>query len=233
MVKYLIIDDEPIAHSIIESYCENLKHLTKVGNCYNAFEAIDLLSTTNAEIIFLDINMPNLSGFDFLKTLRNPPEIIVTTAYEEFALEGYSLNICDYLLKPFSFDRFLKAVHKAIENINKSKPNSQTRIEHKTKKSIFVKGNKNRIQIHLDSISYLEAYGNYTKIFTNENYILSHEKISNLETELPKDDFIRVHKSYIISKEKIKLITDSRILIGEFQVPIGQTYKLATKNLFK
>ena len=115
-MKYCIIDDEPIAHRIIEGYCKNLPYLEKVGNCYDAFEAMQLMNKQTVDLIFLDINMPVLSGFDFLKTLRQSPKIIVTSAYKEFALEGYELNVSDYLLKPFSFERFLKAINKAIDN---------------------------------------------------------------------------------------------------------------------
>jgi len=114
MTTYCIIDDEPIAHRIIEGYCENLPYLEKKGNCYNAFEAMQLLNKTSVDLIFLDINMPKISGFDLLKTMINPPKVIVTSAYQEFALEGYELNISDYLLKPFSLERFMKAVNKAI-----------------------------------------------------------------------------------------------------------------------
>ena len=121
MIHYLIIDDEPIAHRIIEKYCTNLPHLEKKGNCYNAFEAMQFLNENEVNLLFLDINMPKLSGFDFLKTISNPPKIIVTTAYKEFALEGYELNISDYLLKPFSFERFAKAVNKTIANTTVAK----------------------------------------------------------------------------------------------------------------
>lgn len=123
MIRYLIVDDEPIAHRIIENYCENLPYLEKKGSCYNAFEALQFLNEDTVDLLFLDINMPKLSGFDFLKTLPNPPKIIVTTAYKEFAFEGYELNVSDYLLKPFSFDRFLKAINKTFDSAQNKKSN--------------------------------------------------------------------------------------------------------------
>ncbi|MEH6537997.1 MAG: response regulator [Psychroserpens sp.] len=150
MTHYLIIDDEPIAHRIIEKYCENLPHLEKKGNCYNAFEAMQFLNEHTIDLLFLDLNMPKLSGFDFLKTLSNPPKIIVTTAYKEFALEGYELNISDYLLKPFSFERFIKAINKTIDtNENKkSTPIVSTKETVPDASSFFLKGDKKHHQIH-------------------------------------------------------------------------------------
>jgi DNA-binding LytR/AlgR family response regulator len=235
MTHYLIIDDEPIAHRIIEKYCDNLPHLEKKGNCYNAFEAMHFLTENEVDLLFLDINMPKLSGFDFLKTISNPPKIIVTTAYKEFALEGYELNISDYLLKPFSFERFVKAINKTISTTKTTKENiSKTIInEEKTEsKSIFLKGDKKHHQVHLDTILYIEAYGHYTKVYLENEMILSHEKISSFEEFLPENEFIRTHKSFIVAKKKIKQIEGNRILILAHKIPIGQTYKNAINTLF-
>ncbi|MDO6813784.1 LytR/AlgR family response regulator transcription factor [Tenacibaculum soleae] len=232
MTHYLIIDDEPIAHRIIEKYCDNLPHLKKSGNCFNAFEALQFLNQEQVDLLFLDINMPKLSGFDFLKTLTNPPKIIVTTAYKEFALEGYELNISDYLLKPFSFERFVKAINKTITNnqqeINNNIPVNQTE---KIPESFFLKGDKKHHQIHFNNILFIEAYGHYCKVYLKDKIILSNEKISSLEKSLP-DTFIRTHKSFIVSKSKIEQIEGNRILIKEHKIPIGQTYKKNIKLLF-
>lgn len=222
MTTYCIIDDEPIAHRIIEGYCENLPYLKKVGNCYNAFEAMELLNQKPVDLIFLDINMPKLSGFDLLKTIHAPPATIVTSAHKEFALEGYELNISDYLLKPFSFARFLKAVNKAIETKPVVEP---TTSKEKSTTHFFLKGDKKIHQVHFEAILFIEAYGNYTKIYLEEEMIVSHEKISALEQQLPVEDFLRVHKSFIIATMKIKTIEGNRIFIREHTVPIGQTYK--------
>jgi DNA-binding LytR/AlgR family response regulator len=229
MKTYAIIDDEPIAHRIIERYCENLPHLIKSGNCYNAFEAMQLLNQQQIDLIFLDINMPKLSGFDFLKTLINPPKIVVTTAYAEFALEGYELNISDYLLKPFSFERFVKAINKTIANETFVQKVS-TPIE-PVNENLFIKGDKKIHQININDILFIEAYGNYTKFYFENNMILSHEKISKLETILPQDKFLRVHKSFIISISKIETIVGNRILMLDHKIPIGQTYKKQVNNL--
>ncbi len=234
MIHYLIIDDEPIAHRIIEKYCENLPHLKKKGNCYNAFEAMRFLNENTVDLLFLDINMPKLSGFEFLKTLSNPPKIIVTTAYKEFALEGYELNISDYLLKPFSFERFIKAINKTIDitENKKSIDIAQTNDNEEQSNSFFLKGDKKHHQVHFEDLLFIEAYGHYTKVYLKDEMIVSHQKISNFDAILPKSNFIRTHKSFIVAKNKIKLIEGNRILINEHKIPIGQTYKENINKLF-
>lgn len=231
MIHYLIVDDEPIAHRIIEKYCNNLPHLEKKGNCYNAFEAMQFLNENEVNLLFLDINMPKLSGFDFLKTISNPPKIIVTTAYKEFALEGYELNISDYLLKPFSFERLVKAVNKVVQTQQKTteiKEISTSESGHR----FFIKGDKKYHQIASDDILYIEAYGNYTKLFFKDEMIVSHEKISIFEDLLPQNSFLRVHKSFIVAIDKIKLIEGNRIHIETSIIPIGQTYKNSVNKLY-
>jgi DNA-binding LytR/AlgR family response regulator len=234
MIHYLIVDDEPIAHRIIENYCDNLPHLEKKGNCYNAFEAMHFLNENAVDLLFLDINMPKLSGFDFLKTLSHTPKIIVTTAYKEFALEGYELNISDYLLKPFSFERFAKAVNKTMVDL-KEKENSPIVSKPEAGpigSSFFLKGDKKQYQVKFDHLLFIEAYGHYTKVFLKNKMIVSHEKISFFETFLPASDFIRTHKSFIIAKNKIDHIEGNRIMIMEHKIPIGQTYKMNVDKLF-
>ena len=237
MIHYVIIDDEPIAHRIIENYCENLPYLEKEGNCYNAFEAMQLLNNSVVDLVFLDINMPKLSGFEFLKTLSNPPKIIVTTAYKEFALEGYELNVSDYLLKPFSFERFMKAINKTIEsNVQKVQEAPISRLEssetHLQSNSFFLKSDKKHHQVHMKDVLFIEAYGHYTKVYLDNDMIVSHQKISDFDQILPKEEFIRVHKSFIVAKNKIKFIEGNRMLINEHKIPIGQTYKKDITKLF-
>ncbi|MEO1216796.1 MAG: LytTR family DNA-binding domain-containing protein [Bacteroidota bacterium] len=231
-MKYLIIDDEPIAHRIIEGYCAELPHLQKVGNAYNAFEASVIVAEQKVELIFLDLKMPKMTGFEWLKTLPQAPKIIVTTAYKEFALEGYELDILDYLLKPFSFPRFLKAVNKATETEKISSPESPI-VQSGNSQRFFLKGEKKYHQIHTDDILFVEAYGNYCKIYLMNEMILSHEKISNFENLLSKQNFLRVHKSFIVATEKIKLIQGNQIFIQDHKIPIGQTYKSQINQLLK
>lgn len=231
MIKYLIVDDEPLAHELIEEFCGMLPHLEKAKNCYNALEAMQFLNEQTVDIMFLDLNMPKLSGFDFLKTLSNPPQVIVTTAYQEFALEGYELNIVDYLLKPFSFERLVKAINKAVG----PKPEGQSKVAVESKpvkEQFFIKGDKKYHQIAIDDILFIEAFGNYTKLHLKEEVIISHEKISEYESSLSSELFIRVHKSFMVAKDKINLIEGNRIKIQNHEVPIGQTYRAIINKLY-
>lgn len=227
MMAYCIIDDEPIAHRIIEGYCENLAHLTKAGNCYDAFEAMQFLAQTKVDLIFLDINMPKLSGFDLLKSLQKRPKVIVTSAYKEFALEGYELDVTDYLLKPFSFDRFLKAINKVGESF----PATEGAPAEKERASFFLKGDKKMHHIHLDDILFIEAYGNYSKVFLADELIVSHEKISAFDALFSAEKFLRVHRSFLVSIAKIETIEGNQIHIQHHKVPIGQTYKAEVNRL--
>jgi len=230
MIKYLIIDDEHIAHDIIKGYCDILPNMELMKHCYDAIEALEYLNKNKVDLIFLDLNMPKLKGFEFLKTLASPPKVIVTTAYSEFALAGYELNIVDYLLKPFSFERFLKAVNKVESSRSIIKPSS-TEGNDETTKRIFLRQNKSYIQVDVDSILYIEASGNYTKIITTAETITIREKISDMLESLSSDDFVQVHKSFVIAKKHIKSIEGNRIHIGDNTVPIGKMYKANVNTL--
>lgn len=194
MIRYIIIDDEPIAHDIIKDYCNQLPNLKLQKHCYDAIEAMQFLSRHEVDLLFLDLNMPKLKGFDFLKTLLHPPKVIVTTAYKEFALDGYELNVVDYLLKPFSFERFLKAINKINSPVKKSPSPSQTKMFHPLEQRIFLKGDKKHTQIIISNILFLEAAGNYTKVMTEATRILTRERISAVLAMLPPKDFLQVHK---------------------------------------
>lgn len=230
MLKYIIIDDEPLAHEIIEEYCSMLPHLQLEKNCYSAMEAIQYLNKSTVDFIFLDINMPKLKGLDLLRTLSNPPATIITTAYKEHALEGFELNVVDYILKPFSFDRLVKAVNKVSET-QLSKTVSKE-ITSETSTRFFIKGDKKHHQIDLKDLLFIEAYGNYTKLFLKGEMIVSHEKISQYQSILREDNFLRVHKSFIVAIDKIKFIEGNSILINEYRIPIGQTYKSNVNKLY-
>ena len=231
MIKYLIIDDEHIAHDIIKGYCDILPNMQLMKHCYDAIEALAYLNKNKVDLIFLDLNMPKLKGFEFLKTLPSPPEVIVTTAYSEFALESYELNVVDYLLKPFSFERFLKAVNKIESSTSIITPSSSSEGNDATPKRIFVRQNKNYIQIGLDTILYIEAAGNYTKIITATETTTIREKISDMLVLVSSDDFIQVHKSFVIAKKHIKSIEGNRIHIGNNTIPIGKLYKANVNKL--
>ena len=224
MTKYIIIDDEPIAHDIITGYCDLLSGMELQKNCYDAIEALEYLKVNTVDLIFLDLNMPKLKGFDFLKTLTSPPQVIVTTAYREFAIEGYELNIVDYLLKPFSFERFLKALNKASIAKGEQPTNNSTE-EERPSESIFLRSNKKYVQVLVTDILYLESAGNYVKVITLKEQIIVRDKISMLLLKLPIKDFVKVHKSFAVAKIHVSSIEGNRIFINEHQVPIGKLYK--------
>ncbi|WP_420552259.1 LytR/AlgR family response regulator transcription factor [Tenacibaculum aiptasiae] len=231
MIKYIIVDDETASHDNIKDYASNLSYLSFQKSCYNAFEALEYLNKHSIDLIFLDINMPKLSGLDFLKTLSNPPKIIITTAYKEFAIEGYELNIDDYLLKPFNFSRFVKSVSKVSDALAiKSNPIQNTET---TENKIFIKEDKKYHQIKLKDILFIEAYGNYAKIYLLDKMIVSHQTLTSFTHNLPESQFIRVHKSFIVSIDKIELIEGNRIHIHDNKIPIGKMYKLNINRLIK
>lgn len=228
MVNYIVVDDEPIAHDIVISYAKNLSSLKLVGQAYNAFEAIELLQSKKIDLIFLDIEMPQLKGLDFLKTLNNVPKVIVTTAYEEYALEGYELNVVDYLLKPFSFERFMKAVNKVfLDNAS----SQRTFFENRNKvESIFIKENSTTHHVKIDDIIVIESMGNYVKVYTGDKTIVSPQSLQYFEEKLVELDFIRIHRSFIINLGYITLIEGNFVLIHGRKIPIGRTYKMNFLN---
>ena len=231
MIKYLIIDDEHIAHDIVKGYCDLLPNMQLMKNCYDALEAIEYLNNNEVDLIFLDLNMPKIKGFDFLKTLPSPPMVIVTTAYSEYAVEGYELNISDYLLKPFSFERFLKAVNKAVGSNSQKQKTSSVIEQDNTIQTIFLRSNKKYTQVIIGNILYAEAAGNYTKVITLNETITIREKISDLLEELPNNDFLQVHKSFMVAKKHIKSIEGNRIVINDHIIPIGKIYKTNISQL--
>ena len=231
MIKYLIIDDEYIAHDIIKDYCDLLPNMQLMKNCYDGLEAFEYLNKNEVDLIFLDLNMPKLKGFDFLKTLKSPPKVIVTTAYKEFAFEGYELNISDYLLKPFSFERFLKAINKTF-----SSPTTQVSVlpeSNTISKRIFLRSNKKYTQIEIDAVLFIEASGNYTKVITTLETITIREKISTVLELLPKEVFLQVHKSFVVAHKHIKSIEGNRMFVNDHIIPIGKIFKTNVIQLLK
>ena len=221
MITYIIVDDETASHDIIKDYASNVPYLSHQKSCYNAFEAMEFLNKKSIDLIFLDINMPKLSGFDFLKTISNPPKIIVTTAYKEFALEGYELRVDDYLLKPFSFQRFMSAVNKISETL--SKTTNQTKTADGLETSlIFLKDDKKHYQVKFKDILFLEAYGNYVKFHTATQMIITHQSLASFVEKLPANQFVRVHKSFVVALDKIEMIEGNRITIKLQEIPIGK-----------
>ena len=220
--KCIIVEDEPLAQNVLKKYIEDHPSLELAAVCNDALEAQTILTEQNIHLIFLDINLPKLSGINFIKSLVHTPLVIFTTAYPEFAVEGFELNAIDYLLKPFSFERFLKAVNKAIEKLTIS--NTQDNAEKKPS-FIFLKADKKIHRVELENIHYIEAIGDYMKVVTDSGQLIINETMKKLQEELPIRSFIRVHKSFIISRNRIKYIEGNFVQIEDKSIPIGATYK--------
>ncbi|MEI7498912.1 MAG: LytTR family DNA-binding domain-containing protein [Bacteroidota bacterium] len=234
-IRCLLVDDEPLAQRVIERYAENIPFLEIVAKCNSAIEAIDVLHSMETDLIFLDINMPRLSGIDFLKTLKNPPLVIITTAYAEFAIQGYELDVVDYLMKPFAFDRFYKAIQKAEELIKSRELQSYEikEVERADDSFIFIKSSKKTYKVTLDNILYIEALGDYVKIFTTDKMIVSYQSLKNIERLLPNRLFPRIHKSFIIALSRVDLIEGNHLKINDRMIPIGTNYKTDFERLIK
>lgn len=223
-IKCLIVDDEPLAVEVIESYIKRLDYLEVAGTCNNAVKAFELVQKKRFDLIFLDIQMPKLTGIDFIKTLKSPPKIILTTAYRDYALESYELDVVDYLLKPISFERFLVAVQK-VTGLNTVEEASK--IDRLTKEDnyIYLKADKKMVKVDLDDVLYIESLKDYIRVRTNEKDVISHQKISYLEEKLPEDLFMRIHRSFIVPIKKIISYSASSIEVPEHELPIGRMYK--------
>lgn len=228
ILKCLIVDDEPLAHQLLENYIDKLSFLEKTGNAYNAVEALNLIRNQEPDLVFLDINMPELSGLEMLKTVNLKPKIILTTAYSNHAIDAFDLGVSDYLLKPISFERFLKSVNRVYDLLTEK----TQRIETQTKpNSIYIKDDYQNIKIHFENILYLMAFGNFVKVITANKTYLSATTMKNMEQDLPENLFIRVHKSYIVNKEKIDKTEANFIYIAQEKIPIGNNYKLQVKKI--
>lgn len=221
----LIVDDEPIAREIIQLYCSHFPELTVIASCENAIEAKAEFQKNQIDILFLDINMPVLSGISFLKTLKYKPQVIFTTAYKEYALDAFDLSAVDYLLKPFSLERFIVAVDKALERLQPILPPISGTADTKTEDYLFIKTDGKIYKIQHADLLYAEASGNYTKIVTTQNTILPGMTFSGFEELLPKSIFLRIHRSFIINKSKITHIEGNRVFIGSTEIPIGSNYR--------
>jgi DNA-binding LytR/AlgR family response regulator len=222
--KCIIVDDEPIARSILKDYISRDERLQLAGSFKSATEALLHIHNQQTDLIFLDIKMPGISGIELLKSLKNPPLIIFTTAFREHATDGFDLNAIDYLVKPFSFDRFLQASNKVAEALK----HSSKKVELEKRDfvtSIFVKDGTKLIQIGIDDILYVEAVREYIKIVTRSKKYLVHQSMKSVEEKLPSDNFIRIHKSYIAAINKIHSIEGNMIVIGEHTLPISRQLK--------
>lgn len=212
-IKCIIIDDEPSSQNVLKSFINKIDYLDLKQVCNDALEALEYLKNTSIDLLFLDINMPQLSGISFYKSLQNPPKVIFTTAYSEYALEGFDVNATDYLLKPFSFERFVKAVSK-IKNL-KDNINS----------SIIIKSDKKLHKIKIEDILYIESLGDYIKVHLENYFLVVYKTLKKIYNELPKSTFIQTHKSFIINKNRLDYIEGNMVIINSIKIPLGQKYK--------
>ncbi len=228
-----IIDDEPLAIEVIENHVSKIDGLEVAATFQNAVKAFQALREQKVDVLFLDIQMPRLTGIEFLKTLKNPPKVIFTTAYREYALEGFELDVVDYLLKPISFDRFLRAVDKVFDSHEPSNPTFEFIPESpETPHFVFVPSEKKNIKICLEEIEFIESKRDYILIKTTKKEVLTHQTITYMEDRLPEDQFLRVHRSYIVNLKKIESWNHHEVEVGNVVIPIGRTFKLnAVKKL--
>jgi DNA-binding LytR/AlgR family response regulator len=234
-IKCLIIDDEPLAQRILERYAQDVPSLEVVQKCNSALDAIEILKEQQIDLVFLDINMPKLTGLEFLRSLQHPPLVIITTAYAEFAIQGYELDVVDYLMKPFGMERFLKAIQKAHDILKPREhtPAEKTSGESREDQYIFVKSSKKTYRINLNDILYIEALGDYVKIYTTDRMIISYHSMKNLENLLSPKQFPRIHKSFIVSLSKIELIEGNQVKMKDRYIPIGTNYKAEFEKLIR
>ena len=230
MIKAIIVDDEPLAQDVLETYIEKMPQLELVAKCSNALEANVALQENEVDLMFLDIQMPQLTGTDFLKTLADPPLVIFTTAYPNYALEGFELDALDYLLKPISFERFMKAVNKAQSRYElKQKAGSTAPAEEDSGDFIFVKADKKLVKINYDEVLYIEGLKDYVIIRMEKSRVITLQTMKSLEEKLPDSIFRRIHRSYILNVNKINAIVGNMVEVLEKgqakHIPIGKNYR--------
>ncbi len=231
MINVIIVDDEPLAQEILETFVTQLPDLNLVQKCSNALEANEALKKHDVDLMFLDIQMPQLTGIDFLKTLTNPPKVIFTTAYDNYAIEGFELNAIDYLLKPISMERFMKAVNKAVDQIKleRNDRGEVASVESVEEDFFFVKADKKLIKINFADIIYIEGLKDYVIIRMNESRVITLQTMKSLEEKLPSSIFKRIHRSYIVNIDQIDALMGNIVEVKEKgqvkHLPVGKSYR--------
>jgi two-component system LytT family response regulator len=224
-ISCLIVDDEPVARNILKKHLAAIESIRVVAECKNAIEAFNLINEENIDLIFLDINMPSISGLSFAKSINRDIKVIFTTAYREFAVDGFDLKAVDYLLKPISFERLLQAVNKYIDENKKIDYRPGQHSEKGKSDHFFVRSDRKMVKVCFEDIQFIESIGDYVKIYLSGRKVVTREKISSIEVKLPQKDFIRTHRSFIVSLAKIESFTSEYIEIGKKQLPVSRSYK--------
>jgi len=224
-IKFIIIDDEPLAHGVIEEYANSLEELELIGQAYRPLKGLELIKDTKPDLVFLDIQMPKMTGLDMLRLVDNPPMVIITSAYSEYGVESYELKVADYLLKPFRFDRFVQAIETVKIKLGAASSENE-------EKSIFIKVDRRFIKINVSDIQYIESYGNYVKVWQKNKHLLTASTLSNFISKLPKDQFLKVHKSFFVNRENINYIEGNCVYTeNQNPVPISKNFKAEFLNL--
>lgn len=231
----IVVDDEPLARQLIESYVERIEGLQLVKSCANALEAFSFMQQKPVDLVFLDIQMPQITGIELLRSLKNKPRVILITAYREYAFEAFDLDVVDYLLKPVSFERFLRAIGKIYQLAQPLLSGVEAATSASTgtldENYIYFKQDREMVKVYLKDILYIESLRDYVKVKTSHSQIITYQKISYLEQKLPENKFCRVHRSFIIALDKVSSFTQHSVRVGEFEIPIGRNYKNHTLKI--
>jgi two-component system, LytTR family, response regulator len=231
-INCVIVEDEPLARNLITDYVNKVPTLNLIEACSNPLAAIEVLRNNKVDLLFLDVQMPEITGITLLKSLHSRPMVILTTAYSEYALEGYELDVVDYLLKPITFERFLRAVDKATQRMDNKQPApiAESSQPDSSQAFVFVKDGTKLVKIRLDEILYVEGLKDYVTIHTPNQKVVSLQRLKALETQLPTDKFIRIHNSFIVSLAAIDVVHKGEVQIGDKFIPIGDTYRKSFKD---
>ncbi len=227
-IKCVLIDDEPLAIKVLQNYFANFTDFEVIGTFNNSLEALDFINSTSVDAVFLDINMPMMTGFELISLIESKTKVIITTAFREFAAESYDLDVLDYLVKPIPLPRFIKCINKITTEFN-----LKNNIKVETTKGdshIFIKVDKKMMKINIEEILFVEGMKEYIKVVTPDKTYITHKSLTSLSEELPADRFLRIHKSYVIALNKVKSIEGNRIQIQSYTIPIGRNYSKEVKN---
>jgi DNA-binding LytR/AlgR family response regulator len=231
--RCLIIDDEPLAIKLIRTHLSKLESFEIAGECNNALKAIEFLRKEKIDLMFLDINMPEITGIEFLKSIPNPPYVIITTAYREYAIEGYDLDVVDFLLKPISFERFLKAINRYCNRTRLITGDGGKNSDKDVKQQVFIQDGKNIYKLNYEDILYFEGYGEYVKVITTAKTYMVRESLTEFEQKLSPDSFLRIHKSYIVNLKKITGFSTIHVLLKDIEIPIGRIFREKVVGILK
>jgi len=225
IISCILVDDEPIAREILENHLQKIDTIKIVASCKNAVEAFNAINSNTVDLLFLDINMPEISGLSFAKSINKNIKVIFTTAYREYAVDGFNLQAVDYLLKPISFDRLLQSIHKYLDENTIVHHEEKIEIPEEKTDYIFVRSDRKMVKINFNEIYYIESIGDYLKIHLSSKSIVTRESISSMEAKLPYHDFLRIHRSYIVSIPKIESFTNEYIEVNKKALTISRSYK--------